>query len=288
MELIAILRHSVLNGRRGLNAVARVGRSGLVGRGADADVGVAPQGGAVLARIGVPFVKLVEGDVVVRCNGGTAVSVLDEVEVIAVVNHVIPHRRRGRDAISRLFSCGGGRSRAADDVYTDVYISPETGAACTANIVPLGKVAQGNVVLGDDSSTALAFLDEVELGAVVHHARLGGRRSCDAVVRRSGRSRGRVGRVRSDDTNAHVNFSPKGAAVIPDVVPLRELLQGNIILIEDILTAGTGFDIVKFITVVNDTSLKGTRSLHAVSRGSGGGGGRRGSRNVLNCRGWSG
>lgn len=140
--------HAALVRRRRRDAVAR---RGCVSDDGGADVIVDPERSTIGLHGRIPRRDLLLRDALGRGDGGARVSRLDLVEAVTVVDHVGLDGCRSGDAIagSGGGSRGFGRS-VADDRYTGVCVSPESGAGRADVGIPGLELSHSDTVLGCD------------------------------------------------------------------------------------------------------------------------------------------
>lgn len=140
LELIAVRDHAFLRGCRCGNSVSRLRRGCGARRGrctgshansCNIDIGIKPEAAAVGADRGLVVTELRLREIVGGGNGGAGVALLDEVEFVAVGDHLGLGWRGRSDAVSggrggQLRRCE--RWRAAEDTDTDIHVSPHVCA----------------------------------------------------------------------------------------------------------------------------------------------------------------
>lgn len=167
MEPVTAPDHAVLDWRGRSDAISRVRRRRRVADDRHARPRLRPETGAARPCRRVPGRELLQRNAVRADDGVAALPDLDEVELIAVVDHTGLDGRRRRDAVAR----GCRRGRVADDGDADVRIKPETGARGATDVgVPREKLGHRNTALGGDGLAAITALYEVEGVTVVYHA----------------------------------------------------------------------------------------------------------------------
>ena len=102
VEGVAVGDDGGLDGGRGGDAVAGLRGGRGVADDGDAHVNVGPEAAAVLVDRGVPRKELVDGDAVLAQDGGAALARLDEVEEVAVADHLRLRGFRCGDAVAWL------------------------------------------------------------------------------------------------------------------------------------------------------------------------------------------
>lgn len=155
---------------------------------------------------------------VLRRDDGACLALLHEVEGATVGRHALLDGRGRRDAVAGLL--GGRGLVVAEDVDAGVGVGPEAAAVAAGGAVPREEAGQRDAVVRGDGGARVARLHQVEVVAVVHHARLRWRRRLDAVARLRWR------RLVPDHRHAGVRIGPQAAAVAAGIgVPLQELRE---------------------------------------------------------------
>lgn len=111
------------------------------------------------------------------CYTLASVTARDEIELIAVVGNGGLSWGRGGDAVA---GCGG-RRLMADDGYTSVSISPQSGARSTHAGVPRFELILRDPVERSNHLAGLAGRDKVESVTVVNNGGLRGGRRGDTI-----------------------------------------------------------------------------------------------------------
>jgi hypothetical protein len=157
-----------------------------------------------------------------------------------------------------------------------VSAGPETTAVRLDGRVPLEEVGQGDLLVVEDLLALRVSTNKVESLTVSDHAGLDRRGRGDAVARTRRRCRRRRGRT-ADNPDASMGVFLKAAAVgLDGRVPLEEVREADLLVVEDLLALCVTTDKVEQVAVGDHARLDRRGGRHAVA----------GRRRCFCCCGW--
>ena len=224
-------------------------------------VGISPEPRATRPDARVPLDKVGNGDAVLASDGVAALPALDEVELLAVVDHA------GLGGLRRRVRRGRLRGGTAYDAGAEVVSQPHAGAGGSAyTSVPFREVGDRNTGVRGNGAARIARLDQVPAVAVVHHALLDGLRRGVRVIRRR-RLRGGP----ANDAGADVVVDPDARARSATnlSVPGSELGDSDALLGSDGGACVAALHLVEAVAVVHHARLGRLGGRDTVARSGG-------------------
>jgi len=220
----------------------------------------------------IPAEELGKGHSVLGPNRGASIALDDEVELVAVLGHVVLDRR-GRD--NTICGCGdgwwfGSDRCAPNQAHAVVDTQLKHLAVAPNGWVPGKHLFEANAVLLGDSRASIALGNKVELVAVFGHIVWDWRGCYDAVCGcGDGRRFGSDG-CAPNQTHAVVDTQLKHLAVAPNGwVPGKHLFEADAVFLGDSCAAVALGNKVEFVAALCHALADGRGCCHTIS-GSGG------------------